>query len=261
MTPPLTFSITIPAGPDFDPRLGECLASLDAQDEAIAVALCDCSDAQEVHQLAEDYQKMITYRRHGPDDGQAAAIKEGWAAVSGDILGWLNVDDRLTDGALCKVASFFRDHPDIDVVYGQSLIVTDDAEPFLHPEVSSPSESLYYSNNISQPSCFVRRSAIEAIGGIDPTLHFVMDWDLWVRLRENGAKFHYTPDVLSEVYFGEGTKTGTLGRARLREIWRVLRRNCGRVRSLKSVTGFALAHHGIYRRAGETANSPLSQAS
>ncbi|MEM9233205.1 MAG: glycosyltransferase [Pseudomonadota bacterium] len=248
MISPLTFSIVIPAGPRFDGRLSECLSSLASQQAKVSVAFCDCSDAPEAHRLADDYSDLIAYRRHGSDAGQADAIAEGWDAVGGDILGWLNVDDTLTSGALAQVAALFDADPSLDVVYGQSHIITDDKPAFLHPEVQGPSELLYRSNIISQPSCFVRRRAIEAIGGINRDLHFVMDWDLWVRLMENGARFHYSPAVLSEVYFGDGTKTGTLGPDRLGEIWAVLRRNCGYMTSLKAVIGFTLAHAGIYRR-------------
>ena len=59
----------------------------------------------------------------GPDRGQADAINKGFARVSGEIMGWVNSDDLLLPGTLAHVARFFRDHPEIDLVYGHRIII------------------------------------------------------------------------------------------------------------------------------------------
>jgi hypothetical protein len=49
------------------------------------------------------------------------------------------------------------------------------------------------------PSCasFVRRSALERVGGWREDLATIMDWDLWLRLERAGARFAYEPLVVS----------------------------------------------------------------
>ena len=59
----------------------------------------------------------------GPDRGQADAINKGFARVGGEIMGWVNSDDLLLPGTLAYVARFFRDHPEIDLVYGHRIII------------------------------------------------------------------------------------------------------------------------------------------
>ena len=53
-----------------------------------------------------------------PDRGQSNALNKGFARVSGDIVGWLNSDDRYRDGCFTEVAKVFQDHPEVDIVYG-----------------------------------------------------------------------------------------------------------------------------------------------
>src|SRR5438093_1566683 len=45
----------------------------------------------------------LSYWRSSPDQGQAAAIREGFERATGEILGWLNSDDFLEPGALQAV--------------------------------------------------------------------------------------------------------------------------------------------------------------
>lgn len=243
----MKFVLTIPAGPSFEPRMAQTLRSLAAQNVRLTVALCDVSNDPAAHRLAEHHQPIIGYRRHGPDRGQSDAINEGWRALEGDVYGWLNCDDTLAPGALQRVANIFDSSDDIDIVYGQSLIL-DDAGALIgaHPAVRAPSDRLYYDDIISQPSCFVRRKKLFDLGLVREDLHYTMDWDLWIRLMEAGARFHYLPEVLSSVIWATDTKTGQLSWRRYKELWQVLSRNCSFSRCVKSMIGFTQHHFSAY---------------
>ena len=54
------------------------------------------------------YSDSISYWQSEPDGGQSAAINAGMARATGDILCWLNSDDLFSDGALLKVAKYFK---------------------------------------------------------------------------------------------------------------------------------------------------------
>jgi len=41
-------------------------------------------------------------------------------------------------------------------------------------------------SNYRQPAVFMRRSALQAAGGLDPTFHFMLDHHLWIRLAQRG---------------------------------------------------------------------------
>ena len=58
-----------------------------------------------------------------PDDGQSDAINKGWRRAQGDIIAYLNSDDRLEVGALRWVAETFLAQPGMAVVYGDRNMV------------------------------------------------------------------------------------------------------------------------------------------
>jgi len=190
------------------------------------LALMDGGSTDNFNTVAESYSEMITHLESGPDGGQAAAIKKGKESIPGDIVAWLNADDYYFPGALNRVASVFKENPHVDVVYGDAVHVTADGYflSYFPPVQSFNQKDLARSCFICQPTCFVRRNAYEQIGGIDATLKYTMDWDLWHRLSLSGAKFHYLHEVLAAVRYYPGTKTMSGDRRRYREIWRIERK-------------------------------------
>ena len=60
------------------------------------------------------------------DGGQADAVNRGFAGLDGEVMAWLNSDDLLLPGTLRVVGEFFARHPDIDVVYGNRIVIDDD---------------------------------------------------------------------------------------------------------------------------------------
>lgn len=234
------FCLSVPVGAYHD-LLPACLASLACQRDLCSVSLLDASGDPRVRALADRYGSLFAYRRHGPDEGQAAAIVEGWRNAPGEILGWLNADDFLYPETLARVQKSFAGRPDLTVATGHSAIC--DAAGRMtgyHWAVQQGAEALRLGGSISQPSCFFKREACEAVGGLDPTLHYTMDWDLWLRLLEDGAKFEFIDAPLSVVYWGEGTKTTSYGRVRRLELERLIARHTPAAKRFKVRRGFAL---------------------
>lgn len=229
------------------------------QGVALRVAALDASGDPRVGALLDEYAGLLTWRRSGPDGGQAEAIGEGWANLGGDVLGWLNADDFLYPGAL-KAAEAALQASGADAVTGDSIFLDGEGRFFgYHPGVGPPDARILTSNPISQPSTFVRRAAVEAAGGIDGRLHYTMDWDLWVRLFRNGARFVRDGAVLSGVTIEKGTKTMGFGRRRRAEVLRIIAPHAGPVRKAKVVFGMALQYAddrtGLVSRALDLAGS------
>ena len=96
---------------------------------------------------------------------------------------------------------------DVSAVYGDFIIIDAQGRPV--QTVSSPSfnrENLLRNNFIGQPSTFFKRDAFSKVGGLDETLHYSMDYDLWLRLSfEHGLK--HIPFVLSKFRVHSTSKT------------------------------------------------------
>jgi len=120
-----------------------------------------------------------------PDTGQAAAINKGLAMGSGEILAWLNCDDYYEAGAVSRVVRHFVDRPDLMLVYGDARFVDAggrDLGPCRQVEPFDLDRLRLYSDFIVQPAAFFRREAFEAVSGLDETLHWAMDYDLWIKI-------------------------------------------------------------------------------
>ena len=166
------------------------------------------------------------------DRGQSDAINRGFAQTTGDVLGWLNSDDTYARGALRAAAEFFAAHPDVEMVYGDADFIDARGERIgrcAHVEPTfSRRRLLHYCDFIVQPAAFFRRGAFEAVGGLDPTLNWAMDYDLWLKFAEARFKVAYLPRVLANYRWLGDSKSAAGGWGRLREIDLVARRHGAR---------------------------------
>jgi hypothetical protein len=120
----------------------------------------------------------------GRDAGPADALNKGLATAKGEIVAWLNADDLYAPGALDCVMAEFTHHPELVMVYGQGQNINESGHllgeyPTLPP--STPLDRFQEGCFISQPTVFMRRSALEELGFLDEKLKTAFDFDLWIR--------------------------------------------------------------------------------
>jgi glycosyltransferase involved in cell wall biosynthesis len=146
-----------------------------------------------------------------PDAGQADAINKAFRASRGEIVGWLNSDDAYFDcNGVEDVVRFFAEHPHIDVVYGHAVQITEDGHVIQVLSVPPFSANLLRTVDfITQPSLFVRRRVL-AEPMLDVSFHFAMDYELWLRLLAQGARFARLDRILSVDRHQRGRKSTTL---------------------------------------------------
>ncbi|MBF0336118.1 MAG: glycosyltransferase [Alphaproteobacteria bacterium] len=208
--------------------VAEALTSLAVQDWPVRAALLDATPDQSVQVASRGFEDLLAWGYHHADGGQSAAINAGWRNLPGEILAWLNADDLLFPDTLPLVGALFAAHPEIDVVWGHAVHVTFDGRFVEYfPAVSSRPEDLRRGCTIAQPSCFVRRRAIEKAGFLDEARHYTMDWDLWCRLLESGARFRFLDRPLSLVRLHGDSKTASGASRRFAEIAEIARRQAG----------------------------------
>jgi glycosyltransferase involved in cell wall biosynthesis len=224
--------------------LRPCLESLLRQSgPALEILVLDnCSD-DETAAVLEAYRTRLSRVEVRPDHGQADALRRGFAMARGEILAWLNCDDMLMPAAAARAVNVLQADPAIDVVYGHCAHI-DEAGDFLgyFHFISDYDEEILRnaSDFIPQPSTFFRRSAYERSGGLDPSLSYTMDWDLWCLMARSGAKFRFLPEVLAAARIHAGAKTVRGGLRRFLEVTRVNLRH--KTRPLPTLATHFLAH-------------------
>ena len=234
-----TFAIVVPVG-SYHPFLERCLKSLTAQRARLQVALIDASEDSRVKALADQFDHLLTFRHHGPDNGQADAIVRGWQMLDGEYLGWLNADDALFPDALEIVANAIRLENMPDVVYGHSTILNKHKETSGYQwGVEPPSNSLGHAAIISQPSCFLKRTMVHSIDNLNTNLHYTMDWDLFLRAYEAGASFKFIDSALSQILWSPNTKTSSFFGRRQKEITQLQQRYDKQRHPIRTLAGTA----------------------
>lgn len=142
-------------------------------------------------EIIQRYSGQIDYWISEPDSGQAAAINKGLAAAKGEIVAWLNSDDLLMAGTVQAAVERLLRSPELSLVYGDGVVI-DGADRVLdfHSYRQLGLLELLCFQVILQPTVFMRRSALEAVGGLREQFQLILDHDLWVRLAAQGELAH-----------------------------------------------------------------------
>jgi len=151
--------------------------------------LIDGGSTDDTLEIVDKYKRWISYFQTGPDSGQADAIARGFEKATGEILAWINSDDRYQPNALLRVAKFFDEYN--DCVFGNGDVNYIDEGGRLISRIYAIKPNPFITSNIGvhgwpQPGCFWRKSTYEMVGGIDRNLQFCMDRDLFIRLAHAG---------------------------------------------------------------------------
>lgn len=203
-------------------------------------------------QVLRSYEDRLAGWQSESDSGQSEAINRGFRRSTGDIMGWLNSDDLLLPGALATVDDYFARHPDVDVVYGNRLMIDEeDREIGRWIMPGHDSSALSWADYIPQETLFWRRRIWEKAGGqIDESFRFAMDWDLLVRFRDAGAKFAHIPRFMGAFRIHEQQKTSAvISEVGFQEMDRIRKRIHGYVPTQlqirKAVAPFLLRHIAV----------------
>ncbi|MBW8011286.1 MAG: glycosyltransferase [Chloroflexi bacterium] len=143
------------------------------------------------------------------DEGQSDAINKGFGIAKGEIIGWLNSDDTYQPEAISTAINFLKKNTDVDIIYSDVQIIDECGQPVgISRSQSFDIWKLIETNYIRQPTVFIRRRVIKSLKGVDENLHFVMDYELWMRAAMAGFKIQYLPGPpLANFRIGVGTKS------------------------------------------------------
>jgi glycosyltransferase involved in cell wall biosynthesis len=135
-------------------------------------------------EIIRRYANRLTHHEIGPDRGQSDAINKGWRRASGEILCWLNSDDYFLPGALYAAGRVFLEDPRVAMFCG-TIAIVDPAERLLRhkiPPALSAERLLPWGGVPGQAAVFLHRRVFDALDGPRLDLHYVMDWELWLRV-------------------------------------------------------------------------------
>ncbi|SRR6266480_7232123 len=115
------------------------------------------------------------------DQGMYDAINRGLAKARGDICSYLNCDEQFLPAALLQVATFFDRRPDVDVLFGDAILINDSGDPISYRRTVLPklSHVRYVHLNTQSCSMFFRRTLLERGFFFDSNWRAIAD-GVWV---------------------------------------------------------------------------------
>jgi glycosyltransferase involved in cell wall biosynthesis len=200
-----TVSVIIPAYNAAD-YIGEALQSVLNQtftSHETIVVNDGSPDTDELERQLEPYLTDIRYIRQD-NQGAAAARNVGIRAAKGELVAFLDADDRWLPAFLQQQIELLNS-TNADVVYSDALLFGDGplaGRTFMQVQPSSgavtPERLLTVDVTVLTSAVLARKQPILDVGLFEESMKRGHDFDLWLRLAKFGFRFVYQDQVLAE---------------------------------------------------------------
>ncbi len=106
------------------------------------------------------------------DAGMYDAVNRGWRRSTGDIVSYLNCDEQYLPGTLRAVQDYFANHPEVDVLLPDTIVVDAEGRYLCHrPSLVPRWPSAWVRFALTTCSLFIRRRVLDEMG-----LYFDTKW-------------------------------------------------------------------------------------
>lgn len=178
-------------------------------------------------ELLRDWRGHPLQLLSGPDRGMYDAMNKGIAAATGDVVGFLNSDDRYADDqALVSIADALSDRA-VDCCHGNLVFVDASSRRMLRYWKGTEFRPRQFKLGWmpAHPTLYVRRSLFTAAGAFSLAYRVAADVEWMMRLFSRaGLRCACIPRVLIEMDAGGVSNAGSHAFLRAnREVWRACR--------------------------------------
>ena len=141
--------------------------------------------------IINEYRDKISILISEPDHGMYEALNKGFQRATGDVIGMIHAGDRLfNNDVINKIARFYEGH-DVDMTYGNSLVVDENDTPRRVNISPKYSPRLAYKGWMpSHQSIYCRKLVFEKAGYYRTDLRGGGDYEWFIRaFVKHGSTF------------------------------------------------------------------------
>lgn len=162
--------------------------------ENIEYLVIDGASKDKTLRIVQKYHSRVKIISE-PDNGLFDAMNKGLRLASGDVICFLNADDKFYDEHVIRsIVDTFNEYPEAGLVYGNLFFVnTPEGMWFDYDEYNKERKKKFDCILYSMPhqATFARRSVFDQVGGFDIQFPRGADYDWFLRCWDSGIKMHY----------------------------------------------------------------------
>lgn len=136
-------------------------------------------------EIIRKYERRISYWISEQDNGMYNAIQKGFSRSTGEIMAWINSDDKYHPDSLFTIAEIFNSFDEVNWLQGIPSWFDENGRCVMVDNLRKWSKFDFYTGNyqwIQQESVFWRRELwIKAGSSLNTKLKFAGDFDLWLK--------------------------------------------------------------------------------
>lgn len=178
-----------------------CISQTKKPEEVIVIndaSSCSYESAcGKLKKLSRKSPVKISYRWRSEGGGACKARNEGARAAQGDILMFLDDDDVWEPEKIGGQINIFNSSPEIGLVYSGRKVVDERGRVLyrIRPRAKGclRREMLCYNVVGTTSGAAIKADAFEKVGGFDPVMPALQDYDLWIRLSQE-VQIGYDPN-------------------------------------------------------------------
>lgn len=133
--------------------------------------------------------------------GRAKSLNLALSQCTGDFVANIDSDDPLKKEYLAKKVSIIAQHryqclfSAVEVIDSSDIVLS--KKEHYSDYIMDKTMSLFLTNDLCHSSLFIKRESINLIGGYDESRNMHLDFDLYLRLLDEGVKIYYYDQALS----------------------------------------------------------------
>jgi glycosyltransferase involved in cell wall biosynthesis len=225
-----TVSVIVPVK-NRETYLAEAIDSVLAQSYPdLELLVVDGQSTDRSAEIAQSYPEVTYLEQNGT--GIAGAWNQAIEASAGELIAFLDCDDRWTPGKLDAQTELLGARPELSAAIGMvRFFITPGGKPppGLRPHLLEGEHIAYIPGAL-----IVRREVFERIGSFDPGYELVLDVDWFARFKDAGLELAPVPQVVLEKRVHEGNLSHSQPDLYQREMLRAMRDSAARQREAGS---------------------------
>jgi glycosyltransferase involved in cell wall biosynthesis len=141
------------------------------------------------------------------DEGMYYAINKGIRMAHGNIIAYLNSDDRYFPWTVQKAVEVFQKYNEVDMIFGDSYVI-DVSTNRTHMNIYASYKKYWLplGGVICQPTVFLRRGVFDEVGFFNTGFRYLADCEFWHRINnKKNMKIRKVDEVMAMEYNHDGT--------------------------------------------------------